>query len=276
MRFVGAGLKHELTPALRTVVVLEQDVDAGTLTCNFKHLTDLPTIPDEPLVINELHYNPSAAQGDDTAFIELFNRGREPYDLSGASFSSGIVFTFPADTVIAPGEYILVAANPVYFTGLGVRVFDWQGSAIPTANAPIWLRDIHGLEIDYVAYGTATAWPSLPNNQGSTLMLIDSNIDNNLITSWATSDPLGGTPGHVNISPPLLGTISVGAGTATIQWNGAVKDAWYRLDYTPTLSPPDWKPVGPAIQATSTSIQLTDPNTMNAPQRFFRLARPFP
>jgi len=276
VRFIAAGLQDTLTPMLRTVVVLDHDMEAGTLTCHFKHLTDLPKIPDESLVISELHYNPSATQGDDTAFLELFNRGAEPFDLSGATFSSGVAFTFPAGTNIAPGEYILVAANPIHFDGLGVRVFDWQGTAVPTSGAPIWLRDSRRLEIDYVKYGQAAPWPTSPNNQGSSLMLIDPSTDNNLATHWATSDQLGGTPGRVNIPPPWLENMAIGTGSATLVWNGVVVGGWYRLDYTTDLTPTDWHPIGTAIPAASTSIQLIDPDTKDATRRFFRLSRLFP
>lgn len=276
VRLIAAGLQDTLNPALRTVVVLDHDLEAGSLIYHFKHLTDLPKIPDEPLVINELHYNPSATQGDDTAFIELFNRGVEAYDLSGAKFSSGVVCTFPASTIVAPGETILVAANPIHFDGLGVRVFDWQGTAVPTLGAPIWLRDSRGLEIDFLKYGNSAPWPSLPNNQGASLMLIDPGVDNNLATHWATSDQLGGTPGRANIPPPWLGNMEIGTETTSLDWNGVVVGGWYRLDYTPELSPADWQPAGAAIQATSTSIQLSDPDTMGATRRFFRLSRLFP
>lgn len=81
VRFIGAGLKEELTPTLRTVVVLHHDLETGTLVPEFKHLSDLARVPDEPMVINEVHYNPSPEDGAGHAFIELLNRGVEPYEV---------------------------------------------------------------------------------------------------------------------------------------------------------------------------------------------------
>jgi Lamin Tail Domain len=152
--------------------------------------------------INCEHY------GDNT-FIELFNRGAEPFDLSGAKFNSGVGFTFPAGTTVAPGEFLLVA-------------------------------------------------------------------DNNRAAEWATSDQLGGNPGQPNIPPPWLGTMTVGTETTSRVWHGVVPSGWYLLDSTPDLLPADWQPAGTAVQATSTSITLTDPSTLNASRRFFRLSRLFP
>jgi hypothetical protein len=276
VRFIGAGFKEELPPGLRTAVVLEHDVEAGTLTCHFKHLADLPRIPDEPLVINELHYDPPPEQGNNWSFIELYNRGTEPYDLSGASFSSGVDFTFPDNTVVDPGEYILVAADPDGYAGLGVEVFDYAGSEKPNSDKPMWLRDRRGLEIDYVSYGVTDPWPSEPDNLGPSLMLIDSGLDNTLVTSWATSDQDGGTPGRINIEPPTATGLAFAETVTTVGWSGVVVDGWYLLDYTPTLSPPDWQPAGPTVQADSTSIQLNDSNLTGIPERYFRLTRWFP
>ncbi len=276
VRFIAAGLMEEAPANLRTVVVLEQDVEAGTLTCQFKPLSDLPRIPDEPLIINELHYDPPPGQGNDWSFIELFNRGDEPYDLSGAAFSSGVVCTFPENTIIAPGEYVLVAADPVHYSGLGVQVFDYEGSEKPNSDDPMWLRDSRGLEIACVNYGVSDPWPPEPDNLGPSLMLIDPRLDNTLANNWSTSDQDGGTPGRTNIVPPEPGTLVINGGVATVQWTGVVPDVWYRLEFTPSLNPPDWQPAASVIQATASSIELTDEELEKAGQRYFRLSRVFP
>ncbi|MCH2606677.1 MAG: lamin tail domain-containing protein, partial [Nitrospinales bacterium] len=43
------------------------------------------------VVINEIHYNPSGAQGSDNdyEFMELYNTGTEAVDMSGWSFTQG-------------------------------------------------------------------------------------------------------------------------------------------------------------------------------------------
>src|SRR5690606_11415652 len=66
-------------------------------------------LPD--LVINEIHYNPAASQGDDELFefVEIYNAGTESVDLEGFHVADGISYTFPAGASIAAGEYIIVA-----------------------------------------------------------------------------------------------------------------------------------------------------------------------
>ena len=53
------------------------------------------------IVINEIMYNPRPMQApyakSDEQWIELYNRGVGPVDLTGWEFSDGIAFTFPGD-----------------------------------------------------------------------------------------------------------------------------------------------------------------------------------
>lgn len=276
IRLVAAGFKEELVPTLRTAVTLEHDLAAGALEVRFTHLSDLPRIPDESLIISELHYDPPPDPGNDHAFIELFNRGDAPYDLSGATFSSGVACTFPTPTVVAPGEYILVAADPVHYAGTGVRVFDYAGETKPDSDDPMWLRNHQGLEIDYVDYGVSDPWPSQPDNTGPSLMLIDPAMDNTSAGSWTVSDQFGGTPGAANIPPPRPGSFTVGGIEPQVSWHGVAAGAWYRMEFAPSLTPPAWRSTGSAAQATADTIQFSDPQGTGATGGFYRLSRQLP
>ena len=107
-------------------------------------------------------------------------------------------------------------------------------------------------------------------------MLIDPDLDNSLVGSWAVSDQDDGTPGRENIASPLPGPLAIAENEAIVRWNNVVSNAWYRLDYTPKLVPPDWQPAGPATQAIDSWIELSDTQGIDAGQRFFRLTRLFP
>ena len=66
------------------------------------------------LRISEIHYNPVDSDeyaGKDLEFIELYNAGRQPLELSYAIFIEGIDFTFPGDTRLLPGRFMVLAAN---------------------------------------------------------------------------------------------------------------------------------------------------------------------
>jgi len=72
------------------------------------------------LVITELSYDPATAQGGDgdCEYIELFNSYSNPIVTDASTtvtLSTGVTFSLPAGTTIAPGEYIIVAINPTGF-----------------------------------------------------------------------------------------------------------------------------------------------------------------
>ncbi|HEY1118242.1 MAG TPA: lamin tail domain-containing protein, partial [Acidimicrobiales bacterium] len=65
------------------------------------------------VVINEMMYHAASdLDGDD--YLELYNRGATPVDLSSWTFS-GITLTLPAGTSIAAGGFLVVAKDPVQF-----------------------------------------------------------------------------------------------------------------------------------------------------------------
>ncbi len=70
------------------------------------------------LRITEIMYDPPAggsfAAGADE-FLELKNKGATPLNLSGATFTDGITFTFGA-TTLNPGDYIVLVKKPAAFT----------------------------------------------------------------------------------------------------------------------------------------------------------------
>ena len=53
-------------------------------------------------------------EGDDRLgeYVEIYNRGVEPVDLSGWRFSDGVGFTFPENAIINPGDYLAICADP--------------------------------------------------------------------------------------------------------------------------------------------------------------------
>lgn len=274
IHYLAAGFKEELPASLRTAVEFEHDTEAGTLTWSFVRLADLARIPDEPLAITEIHYNPSPVQGNQTAFIELMNRGDQPYDLSEASFTKGISFIFPTNTVLAVGERLLMAADAGYYTNLGVRVLDYDGEARPVAGEPIWLRTREGLEVDYVSYGVTAPWPSDPNDQGASLMLIRPDLDNELSENWSESDSDGGTPGTVNFAATACSNVSISADRIFMDWEKTVNGGLYRLEWTPTMAAQVWQPVIEETNAAGETLSLSITNSSAA--GFYRLQRIFP
>ena len=67
------------------------------------------------VVINEIMFHPSSENVQEE-YIEIHNRGTNTVNLSGWRFANGVDFTFPANTTLAPGGYLAVAANVAVFS----------------------------------------------------------------------------------------------------------------------------------------------------------------
>jgi hypothetical protein len=63
-----------------------------------------------PIVINEIMYAPISLDDSDQ-YVELYNRSANAVNVSGWQFTAGISYTFPSNTVIAAGGYLVVARN---------------------------------------------------------------------------------------------------------------------------------------------------------------------
>ena len=70
------------------------------------------------IVINEIMYHPPAVSGPDGAaqdpleWLELFNRGAQPVDLSGYQLVDAVEYAFPKGTSIALGVNNLTDVYP--------------------------------------------------------------------------------------------------------------------------------------------------------------------
>jgi len=152
------------------------------------------------IVINEIHYHPSSSQGIEEMyeFLEIYNAGSDTIDISGYSFSDGIDFTFPDNTLIDPEEYIVVAYNSFTYEGQGYQVFKWTSGRLNNGGENLTLIDKYGNVVDSVSYGDSSPWPSECDGDGSSLSLLNPSLDNSQPESWKASLIFGGTPGKYN------------------------------------------------------------------------------
>ncbi|RIK73924.1 MAG: hypothetical protein DCC68_24060, partial [Planctomycetota bacterium] len=143
--------------------------------------------PDAQIVINELHYEP-VFNNIPEEFLELYNNGATPVDMTGWRFTDGIDYTFPPGTVIGPGEYLVVAEDPATMSALwGVTALGpWQGS-LSNDGEEITLRNALGNRVDRVDYGLGFPWPTSTAGDGPSMELVNPNLDNDLGGSWRAS-----------------------------------------------------------------------------------------
>ncbi|MES2569679.1 MAG: lamin tail domain-containing protein, partial [Verrucomicrobiota bacterium] len=150
-------------------------------------LTRVVEAPKRHVKINEVNYNPSR-NTQLSEFIELYNPFDTEVALGGWYFSKGITYTFPPGATIAPRGYLVVASDPATIQALyGITALGpWVGGLSSDGDS-IVLKDNGGAEVDQLDYGITAPWPVPPNGDGSTMELVNPELDNDLGGHWRAS-----------------------------------------------------------------------------------------
>ena len=169
------------------------------------------------VVINEIHYNPSSFQGSDNdfEFLELYNPGTEAIDMSGYAFTQGATMTFGEGTILAGGEYLVVAiTDTLVDEGVVSSVVIWDdGQGLSNGGEDVVLVDASGVVVDSVDYEDGSNdfgdWGVLHDGYGPSLELIDPALDNSLAENWQSSFVRNGTPGAANSVEPAATAMTI-------------------------------------------------------------------
>ncbi len=156
---------------------------------------DGPSEAELGIVINEIHCNPDD-EGQRVEFIELYNTGEETVDLSRWYFDAGLTYEFPAGTILAVGDYLIVAEDPEHIHlkwGSGRVPLDpnvvlgpYEGR-LDNDGERIVLCNASGQEVDEVDYGLGFPWPTV--GDGASMQLINPRFDNNVPVNWRSAEP---------------------------------------------------------------------------------------
>lgn len=151
------------------------------------------------LVINEINYASSPGMNTED-WVELYNHSGVAVDVGGWSLVDGFSrdsFYIPSGTLMPSGGHMVFSRHRPDFR----RFFPESGPimgdlsfGLSSEGDGIGLYDPDGNLHDHVIYGISDPWPEGPNGQGSTLELVNPNLDNLLPGSWKASLKTGGTP----------------------------------------------------------------------------------
>ncbi len=170
--------------------------------CQFESL-ESRIVLDSTVTFNELSYNPGDKQ--DLEWIELYNQMAVDMDLSGWSIA-GVDFVFESGTVIAAGDYLVIAKTPDEFlmaTGISDALGPYAGQ-LANAGETIELINNSARVMDRIDYRDNSPWPVGADGSGATLAKRLPNTNSELSASWLASREVGGTPGAVNF-PETVG-----------------------------------------------------------------------
>jgi hypothetical protein len=172
------------------------------------------TYPDVgPVVITELMYHPDLG-GDE--FIEIRNVTRQTIDLSNWKFTSGVNFTFPAGTSLAPGAHALVVAiapatfRSKYSIPASVTILGPYTGSLDNAGEKVVISKPTGapadpyIEIDRITYNNKAPWPLPPAGAGPSLARMFASRYPNDVANWRAETGPAGTPGVANTGAPYV------------------------------------------------------------------------
>lgn len=217
-----------------------QDVSYGLngvgLGAYFTHPTpgaanDLASAVSRGVVISEIMYHPSSELTTEE-YVEIYNGEAAAVNLAGWTLSGGVDFLLPARS-LAPGEYLVIAANTATFSAKYPTVTNvvggWEGK-LSNRGELIQLNDNVGHSVDSVAYfdegdwstrelgpldhlHRGWIWSNAADGGGSSLELVSFGLSNDFGQNWRASTVAGGTPGTVNsthdadnnVAPLVLG-----------------------------------------------------------------------
>ena len=270
-RFVQGNYQGQLSARGGTVILRD---DAGQVIAT-RTYAGAPTAAQQRLRVTELQYHPadptpaeaSALVGvtaDDFEYVELINLGTTPLDLTGAWFSEGIAFTFPA-TSVGAYQRIVVAKNPVAFAvrypSVSAPVLGPYSGFLDNAGERLELKDACGETVFDFTY--KDGWYPHTDGTGRSLVVRDpvapqDGMLGEAVTWGICNTPLG-TPGasdatvaqayhgwdHFNFTAAQRDDPLVGGPYADPDGDGRVNWAEYALGCDPWT--PDERPLGFAL-----------------------------
>jgi hypothetical protein len=153
------------------------------------------------LKVTEIHYHP-LGEGDildsEFEFLELKNIGSASIILDNAYFSRGINYTFPFNTVLNSGDFIVLVSNYSAFNSrYQMTPFGEYLGQLDNNGETISLHSSGGDTIINLKYNDVYPWPASPDGVGYSLVPknINQMEDQNNPDNWRPSRGVHGSPG---------------------------------------------------------------------------------
>ena len=158
------------------------------------------TSPD--LVINEINYN-SSSTFDSGDWIEVYNRTESELDLSGwvlMDENQKPSYVFKNGLSMPSKSYLVICRDTEKFTNLYPYAENYYGDldyGLSGGGEALYLYTNNGFLMDSLTYNDKAPWPVEADGNGSSLELINPEMDNSNGVNWKAS--IGhGTPGKIN------------------------------------------------------------------------------
>src|SRR5205085_4209479 len=156
------------------------------------------------LAITEIMYHPRNPPGvsNSLEFIELYNSQAFFEKIGGYKISGSVDYTFPSNTVLQAGSFLVVARDPAFvksYYGIANVVGPWEGAEtnnLPNGTGTVRLRNRQGAVMLEVNYQGKNPWPIAADGAGHSLVLAHPTYGERDPRAWAASDSIDGSPGR--------------------------------------------------------------------------------
>jgi len=188
------------------------------------------------VVFNEIMYHPLTNEPG-MEWVELYNQMAVDVDVSGWALDGAVTYSFPSNTIVRGGGFLVVAAAPgtlASATGLTNVLGPFLGR-LSNSGETLQLRNNSGRVVDKVSYGVDGDWPVAPDGSGVSLAKIDHDTASGPASNWSFSDQVGGTPGAENFPGQDSVPVQVFAMDASWKFNASGVDlgsAWTQPGYS--------------------------------------------
>jgi hypothetical protein len=160
------------------------------------------------VIISEIMFE-AAGSDDNREWVELYNTGNSPVDISGwrlhdEDAGSQPGSPIPSGTILAAKQAIVLIENEAAFladwgAGINYIVYPGMGTSLNMANAPaapgdevLMLKNASDVVVDVVDYDNESPWPAVTNATATSIYVLPGFLSanaNDLGGSWGRSTP---------------------------------------------------------------------------------------
>ena len=164
-----------------------------------------PSSRKSPIAFSEIMWKPvPRLDGKNFEFVEIYNSNPWFHDISGYQITcADMNYTFPPNTIIPGGGYLVVAAAPgdiqsVY--GITNVMGPYTGSL--NKSETLQLLDEQSAVLLTVPYSNVYPWPVATDGSGHSLVLANPIYGEEDPRAWDISDTVDGSPGQMDAFTP--------------------------------------------------------------------------
>jgi hypothetical protein len=164
-----------------------------------------PSSRKSPIVFSEIMYKPAArTDGKNLEYLELYNSNPWFQDISGYQITcADMNYTFPSNTIIPGGGYLVIAAAPSDIESIYVItnvMGPYTGSL--KKSETVELLDEQTNVLLTVPYSNVYPWPVAADGTGHSIVLANPTYGEGDPHAWDISDIVGGSPGQMEAFRP--------------------------------------------------------------------------